>query len=151
MTATEKGFAIAKGTATATEDLLHPSAMHQDPEDLSIVVQHRIQTVRDHQNLSKKVFFTDPLVSLAAGVGFTTAMYIFFLGIVPFCALVAFLFYYFRQNRTMIKRTPQVYVIDLKPARSVRGLEIRRSSLISCTNRAFLSKCNRLCARESLK
>uniref|UniRef100_A0A1B0D4P2 Peptidase M12B domain-containing protein n=1 Tax=Phlebotomus papatasi TaxID=29031 RepID=A0A1B0D4P2_PHLPP len=56
-----------------------------------------------------------------AGVGFTTAMYIFFLGIVPFCALVAFLFYYFRQNRTMIKRTPQVpkQLIKQSPSKSL--------------------------------
>uniref|UniRef100_A0A7G3ACA6 Putative adam metalloprotease n=1 Tax=Lutzomyia longipalpis TaxID=7200 RepID=A0A7G3ACA6_LUTLO len=56
-----------------------------------------------------------------AGAGFTTAMYIFFLGIVPFCALVAFLVYYFRQNRTMIKRTPQVpkQLIKQSPSKSL--------------------------------
>ncbi|XP_059609961.1 disintegrin and metalloproteinase domain-containing protein 12 [Phlebotomus argentipes] len=55
-----------------------------------------------------------------AGAGFTTAMYIFFLGIVPLCALVAFLVYYFRQNRTMIKRTPQVpkQLIKQSPSKS---------------------------------
>ncbi|GAB0096482.1 uncharacterized protein DMENIID0001_120060 [Sergentomyia squamirostris] len=56
-----------------------------------------------------------------AGVGFTTAMYIFFLGIVPFCAIVSFLVYYFRQNRTMIKRTPQVpkQLVKQSPSKSL--------------------------------